>query len=48
MTGALEPQKSAAAAAPGAGGRICPVCGRKYERDAKFCSKDGVELVPLN
>lgn len=28
--------------------RICPVCGTRYEGEAGFCSKDGVELVPLN
>jgi hypothetical protein len=28
--------------------RICPVCGTRYEGEAAFCSKDGVELVPLN
>jgi len=29
-------------------GRICPICGTRYEGEAAFCSKDGIALVPLN
>lgn len=29
-------------------GRICPMCGTRYEPEAAFCSKDGASLVPLN
>lgn len=35
-------------AAPQPKRRICPICGTRYEGEAQFCSKDGVELVPLN
>jgi hypothetical protein len=34
---------------PGAkAAKMCPVCGEKFAREAAFCGKDGVALVPLN
>ncbi len=36
------------AVAPKPKGRICPICGTRYEGEAAFCSKDGIALVPLN
>ncbi|HEU4535040.1 MAG TPA: hypothetical protein VFS00_13025, partial [Polyangiaceae bacterium] len=43
----------AASAAPAAQGgappaRVCPVCGRRYAADARFCGQEGAELVALN
>jgi hypothetical protein len=29
-------------------GKVCPVCGARFEGAAAFCGKDGSQLVPLN
>lgn len=42
----FQPPPPPAAARPR--GRICPLCGARYEAEAAFCSKDGASLVPLN
>jgi len=45
----VAPQAAApVAVAPRPKGRICPICGTRYEGEAAFCSKDGIALVPLN
>lgn len=41
-------RRAPAVAQPAPKRRICPVCGSRYEGEAAFCSRDGVELVPLN
>lgn len=28
--------------------KMCPVCGEKFAREAAFCGKDGIALVPIN
>lgn len=33
---------------PKARGKICPLCGDRFESDATFCGKDGASLLPLN
>ncbi|MBI2389988.1 MAG: zinc ribbon domain-containing protein [Deltaproteobacteria bacterium] len=42
------PAQAHAPAAQRPRGRICPMCGTRYEAEAAFCSKDGASLVPLN
>jgi hypothetical protein len=28
--------------------RICPVCGKHYPAESRFCGQDGASLVPIN
>lgn len=47
-TSAQPAQAVPPAPAQQAAGKVCPACGRRYEREAAFCSKDGLALVPIN
>jgi DNA repair exonuclease SbcCD ATPase subunit len=45
---APPPSVSGVAPATAARGKVCPVCGARFEGTAAFCGKDGSQLVPLN
>jgi hypothetical protein len=45
----LAASDAVASSSPAAGrGKVCPICGTRFEGTAAFCGKDGSHLVPLN
>ena len=45
---ATRPRRPRTSEPTGVVARICPVCGNKYDLNARFCGHDAGELVVIN
>ncbi|MGA2448856.1 MAG: bZIP transcription factor [Polyangiaceae bacterium] len=46
--GLTAPDTAPASSQTAGRGKVCPICGTRFEAAATFCGKDGSQLVPLN